>query len=420
MPGQETPITSLQQRLSDKSTVESQVRAQARLDYLTSHFENQVLQRFHMPSGRLQVTIDLNNEALRNSILAVASAHCCRTTPPNPNYMSSIEEQSREHALHSLREHLGSAKCVGGNTTLMINIFVANILLAILDGIIDTQRTHPRLGIVPYVRGGRTILIEWQILDQIFRNKEDLSLPTLSIFATMDLTYSLLGGQEPYFPSSIWEKFVGCQSWWGPLVAGHPFLQIMTILSQLAQLGHQAYNEYAAPSQERLSSIIAQLEQNHRALDWLRPSCFSGIVSPPLSSRSYGESWSDSQSWAIFCAAYHHTALIYIYRALYNYGITHEQVQQETHAGLEQICRLSSEDKHLDHLLFPILVIGAHCRKEEQQSAVLWALWRPRMCLQYSSIEVMQQFLQWTWGKPDHDLDWWGSFRSIWWRILFF
>jgi hypothetical protein len=248
-----------------------------------------------MLSGRLQVTIDLNNEALCYSILAVASAHCWRTISPNLNDMSNIKEQSREHALHSLWEHLASARCVGGNTTLMINIFVANILLAILDGIVDTQRTHPKLGINPYVHGGRTILVEWQILDQIFCDKEDLSLPTLSIFATMDLAYSLLGGQEPYFPSSIWKKFVGRQSWWGVLVAGHPFLQIMTIL-----------------------------------------------------------------------------------------------------------------------------VIGTHCRKEEQQSAVLRALCQPRICLQYSSIEVMQQFLQWTWGKSDHNLDWWESFRSIWWKILFF
>lgn len=163
--------------------------------------------------------------------------------------------------------------------------------------------------------------------------------------------------------------------------------------------------------------MITQLEQNHWALDWLRSSCFSGIISPPLSSRLYGESWSDSQSWAIFCAAYHHTALIYTYRVLCNYGITHEQVQQETGAGLQAICRLSLEDKLLNHLLFPILVIGSHCREEEQQSAVLRVLWRLRMSLGYSSIEIMQQ---WTWRKSDHDLDWWESFHSIWWRILFF
>ena len=62
----------------------------------------------------------------------------------------------------------------------------------------------------------------------------------MSIYATMDLVYSLLSGSEPYFKKDWFLRRSDSDAWWGYLSAGDPFLELLAIFSELARMGHQA------------------------------------------------------------------------------------------------------------------------------------------------------------------------------------
>ncbi|KAJ9386289.1 transcriptional regulator family: Fungal Specific TF [Paecilomyces variotii] len=404
--------------LSSQSTLTYLRQLAIRLLY---YFQSDVVDQFSLSSSQIQIDTKLlvKDQALLRSILAVASAHLLIHRHEDSEHISQTMRFSRLGAIGWFRKQLAlQTESSTVDTVSVTNLFVTNSLLCILDGVLEPIVEIP----ATHLHGGAAILDQWQLLEQIFRNKQDLPLLMLSIFATMDLTDSLLKGKQPYFPASRWDNFVECTGWWGILSAGDPFLEIMAVLSQLAQLGYMTHVMGVAPLDSEISLITDQLSEKHSYYNELKPSHFAdplSLVPLPLSAL-HSELSNNIRLWDVVCAVYRHTASIYIYRALYNLNVMHPRVQQATMAGLKAICEIRPTGNLTNSLLFPILIVGSHCRDKEQQQAVLWALQPAAVGVRYSAIQIMERFLHSIWQRSDLNISWWQWFNEISRQILIF
>ena len=226
-------------------------------DFHILYFENELLPRFNLTNTVPSVDLKILSQdpILVQSIIAVANAHqtYAYRSPDDKSVLSKI--QDRNTALRLFRKNLMAAHNDEVNTSL----FIANVLLCILDGIIEpsteSSATHYHLV------GGKAILKHWGGLEGIFKQKGELPILMLSIFATMDLTHALLIGDAPYLAASSWAEFGGGEPWWGNVPSNDDFLETMAILSQLATLGHAVYHTKDAIPIGMLLSMQMSLEQ---------------------------------------------------------------------------------------------------------------------------------------------------------------
>ena len=126
------------------------------------------------------------------------------------------------------------------------------------------------------------------------------------------------------------------------------------------------------------------------------------------------------ESWTVFCNAYRLAGLIYIYRVFYHLDASHPLVQQATSYGLRAICEPRFKGKLAHCLLFPALVIGAHCRSAPEQKANLTAIRATAAFLNFGSLRVMENFLQELWARSPSSVEeaaapesWWECFKPI-------
>lgn len=399
-------------------------------DHLMLYFQYEVVDRFNVARDRLQVDVGsaCKDPVLLQSVTAVANAHHFLYARRSPRDETILEKKmARLSAIRMFRERLQmpcfrqqQQQAVAEvdsqlDTTAVKDLFVTNVLLCILDGIIEPEDE----GAATYLhfRGGRAILTQWGFLDQLFRVKKGLCALMLSIFVTIDLTQALLSGEAPYFSPPTWTDFAESDSWWGILSPGDPFLEIMGIFSHLAHLGNQIRTTGVPPPPSELLSILNALGQegSHAAKE-------SGFVTSPPGSPTQPTSPSDmddcgpldyDQSWEIFCSAYRQAALIYVYRVLCNLPVTHPLVQQTTEVGLQAICETRLAGKLSHCLIFPALVIGSQCLAPEQRGSLRKSLLTTATFLYFGSIPVMDQFLQDLWARSDPDVSWWDCFASI-------
>jgi hypothetical protein len=133
------------------------------------------------------------------------------------------KSQDRSFAIKMFRKKLTDTQSDKASSSL----FLANVLLCMLDGIIEkpsNNDTAPHLHLV----GGKAILKNWGGVREIFELKQELPILMLSIFATMDLTHALLIGEAPYFEFSNWAELGSFRyPWWGKLQADDDFLETM-------------------------------------------------------------------------------------------------------------------------------------------------------------------------------------------------
>ncbi|OKL60439.1 hypothetical protein UA08_04321 [Talaromyces atroroseus] len=394
-------------------------------EHLMLYFERIVVDRFNLSSK--PVLIDLASvykyPALRYSVTAVANAHQQLSHCSGRRDAFLSKRTTRLKAIHNFRMQLQSPyqQLLAQRRFVPLDLFIVNVLLCILDGVIDPHDESAATHV--HYRGGRAILGQWKLLQhQLQRQKRGLPALIVSCFATMDLTYSLLTGEEQYFQHTAWAHFAGSDAWWGLLPDGDPFLDIMRILSRLAQLGHLARETTpetgaAAASfvgSEELESLSMALQGYSSAMDrqqqlaLMQDEGFPFIITSsdsPLSidllspMYSTDSAFDNAQSWTIFCNAYRLAGLIYVYRVFRHFDATHQIVQQATNLGLRAICESRLKGKLAHCLLFPALVIGAHCRTKTQQTAVLGAMRSTAAFLQFGSMRVMENFLQGVWAR---------------------
>ncbi|CZT50781.1 uncharacterized protein RSE6_11831 [Rhynchosporium secalis] len=338
---------------------------------------------------RLDLAELSKDPVLLQSVVAVANAHAYRRA--NEQGMSLSKIQDRNSALRLFREHLMGAHTEEINHSL----FIANVLLCILDGIIEpiteSSATHH------HIIGGKAILKQWRGMGGILQNKNELPLLMFSIFVTLDLTHALLIGDVPYFDASIWSKFGDCEPWWGNVKSDDDFLETLAIISQLATLGHEVRNFRSTASIGVLHSIQTALEQQATRQLEIKP---------------------DQAAWSAFCACYRFTASVYLYRALSVLDVDHERVQQAVGDCMEIISGDSLTDKLHHCILFPILIIGSHCLKKEQRVVIKKSIARTGLYLSFESLRSLEAFLEKRWAQLDtrHDCmtaSWWAYFDGI-------
>lgn len=358
------------------------------------YFENELLPRFNLSNTIPHLDLNLlsKDPILLQSVVAVSNAHYAYRSA-NVKELSLATIQDRNVALRMFRKHL-----MGAHTDEINNsLFIANVLLCILDGIIepseDSSATHHHLG------GGKAILKQWAGMQQVFKMKHGLPILMFSIFATMDLTHSLLIGDQPYLEASSWADFGDCEPWWGNVKAKDDFLETMAILSQLAGLGYEVRNCRNTVQIGTLLSIQMALEQQ-------------------ASRQQESPGSPERPGWAAFCAVYRFSASVYLYRALSGLDVDHKLVQQSV-TGCMDVLATTDLTESLHHcILFPLLIIASHCLRDGQRAAVRNSLGTTSKYLSFESLRSLQAFLEKRWSKLDTSPEttqwsWWEYFAEI-------
>ncbi|CRG85624.1 hypothetical protein PISL3812_02666 [Talaromyces islandicus] len=389
-------------------------------EQLLLYFSNVVVDRFSLSTDRVSINLPSVYEepALRDSMSAVANAHHVLSLYPGGPGVGLAKERARWSAIHNFRTRL---ECPSMESRVPgRDLFMANVLLCILDGVIDphdeSAATHM------HYRGGRAILSQWKKLQkQLCQEKRGLPALMLSVFATMDLTYSMLSGEEQYFQHTIWNSFAESDGWWGVLPQDDPFLEVLCTLSRLTRLG-SLVSKGLVPSEEVLAedvgTLLMALQSPPELLYDL--SCLEGMglddksISPlSLLFASPTDYLDRNQSWVVFCNAYRITGLIYAYRVFYQMSVGDPLVQHAVNLGIQAVCKTRLTGKLSHCLLFPALVIGSHCRSKEDQKAMLVTIQSTAAFLHFGSLRVMESFLQRVWERDPVAETWWQFFEPI-------
>ncbi|KAF3393206.1 hypothetical protein DPV78_009417 [Talaromyces pinophilus] len=423
----------------DKTCQFLEVPSRVTADELMLYFEHIVIDRFNLSTEPVLVDLVAVNKypALRYSVTAVANAHQQLTYCPGHHDAFLSKRTARLKAIYNFRTQLENpTHHKKSRRVLPLDLFIANVLLCILDGVIDPNDESAACHV--HYRGGRAILSQWKLHQQLLqRHKRGLPALMLSCFATMDLTYSLLTGEEQYFRDTTWAHFAGSDGWWGVLPPCDPFLDIMRILSRLAHLGHVVHSGGdTVLFSDELEALTMALRGYTTLTDGLEPLSLlqqndlfalktSRNTQTPLAPHlllpmySCEHQFDYDESWTVFCNAYRLAGLIYIYRVFHRLDLSHPLVQQATSYGLRAICESRLKGKLAHCLLFPALVIGAHCRTAPQQKANLLAMRSTAAFLNFGSLRVMETFLQGLWARsPSFEEEresesWWECFKPI-------
>jgi len=367
---------------------------QKNADHHILYFENELLPRFNLSNTVPRVDLKLlaQDPILLQSVVAVANAHATYRSA-NEKALSLSKIQDRNNALRMFRKQLMSTQTDETNNSL----FIANVLLCILDGIIEpiteSSATHHHL------MGGKAILKQWKGMHDVFQTKFELPVLMLSIFATMDLTHALLIGDAPYFDASSWSEFGDCEPWWGNVKSSDDFLETMAILSQLATLGHEVRHFRGTAPIGILLSIHQALEQQ-------------------AVRQEEGEKTQSQKAWGAFCASYRFTASVYLYRALSALDVDHPLVQQAVSDCMEVVGGHDLTDKLHHCILFPVLIVGSHCLLSEQRLEIRKSIARTASYLSFEALRSLESFLEKRWDELDTSAEcregnWWVFFDEI-------
>lgn len=338
------------------------------------YFEHELLPRFNLTNTvpRLDLSILSQDPILLQSVVAVANAHAAYRSA-NEKALSLSKIQDRNDALRMFRKQLMTEHTDEANNSL----FIANVLLCILDGIIEplkqTSATHH------HIVGGKAILKQWAGMRGIYKHKFELPILMLSIFATMDLTHALLIGDDPFFEASTWADFGGCEPWWGNVPPDDDFLDSMAMLSQLASLGFGVRHLNKTVPICTLLSMKLALDRQAENLE----NCTGG------------------PGWGAFCASYRLTSSVYLCRALSGLEVNHELVQQTVTDFIEVVSGPNLTNNLHHCILFPLLIVGSHCLISKQRQEIRKSVDRSARYLSFESLRSLSDFLERRWEKLD-------------------
>ena len=360
------------------------------------YFEKELLPRFNLSNTVPHLNLDFlsKDPILMQSVIAVSNAHYAYRSA-NVQALCLETIQGRNEAIKLFREHL----MVEHSDEINQSLFIANVLLCILDGIIepskDSSATHYHLV------GGRAILKQWAGMRDVFTAKQELPILMFSIFATMDLTHSLLIGDQPFFESSAWAEFGDSEPWWGNVKANDPFLETMAIISQLASYGFEVRNCRNTVQIGTLLSIQMALEQTG-----------------PDTYIKQEDGTPEKPGWAAFCSVYRYAASVYLYRALSGLEVNHELVQKTVKSCMDLLAGTDLTESLHHCILFPLLIVSANCLLPAQRATTLKSLFTTSRYLSFESLRSLQEFLEKRWAKLDSDpktleWSWWESFDEI-------
>ncbi|CDK27430.1 unnamed protein product [Kuraishia capsulata CBS 1993] len=326
---------------------------------------------------------------LKDLIDAMSCAHFMVQTKQEPELY-----KSKQIARVSALKNLSSILQLDPSAESKINptaIFRGSVLLGLLDGVIEPDSSSYRP--TQHINGGRAILDKYR--DQITNNtavtlKDKVNAEIMSVFATMDLTYSLLTGSSPYFKPQFWFEFGSCDAWWGNVDQSDPFLEIMSILTTLAVLGHSMKTSHRPPSMDQLLEIQERLAQ------FILPARSAQAIVKTSERSSF-------QSWSCFCSAYANTAMIYCLRALWSCTLEDDRVQCAVSMFVDDL--ISASNDTLQHcLLFPLLIAGYHTQDTRQRDVIRSSCMTCYGYLFFGSIRLIIEFLEERWARSTERL----------------
>lgn len=365
-------------------------------DWQVLYFSREVLPRFSLMDGGpgIDPAWLVTDSSIHQAVIAVANAHRLFKNHAVQEETLSLIKQARLSAIRSLRTRLQDSFDLSHAVT-----FPSSVLLCMLDGIIEPQEDGPAAAY--HLRGGRAILQHRNHLTEVSSNKSGPMSLLLSVYATMDLTYAIMGGEAPHLGPDIWLQLADGEAWWTGISDDHAFVDIMALLAQLAQLGHHARVTGLPVPIRELLEIQLTLGRTETRLD-------------NLSVTSLAEDDSLSiDALAVFCSAYRASARIYMYRALCSLDISDVLVQESVQEGIDALQQGPEIGKLAHCLLFPCLIIGTHCIDPEAQQTVLSSLEIAGDYLSFGSVKVMEQFLKDVWASGDPDTDFWTMMQPV-------
>lgn len=274
-----------------------------------------------------------------------------------------------------------------GNTD-MESLLDACILMSILDSVIDCTN----LNIVPtHLFGARSIFKELLEKEPNFvtnlKARNPLTQRTFSIFATMDLMYCLLTCECLTCITEVdWIRLHGCDCWFGELTAEDPFLKV---LSGLAFFSNSAC---LIKARNLPTNISKELSDTCKMLMEL-----SGH--------------SSLSRWRLFVSCFADVGLLYYVRVFQKKSIDDKIVQSLVYSFISKLKvgpqtsvtspndNDSTHSKYvLDHcLLFPLMIIGAHCIHPEHQLFIRQWASKAVQSLAFKNIYNLLAFLDKVW-----------------------
>jgi hypothetical protein len=360
------------------------------------YFTKEILPRFSlMDDGPgIDPAWLVTDSSIHQAVIAVANAHrLFKNHAVHEETLSHIK-QARLTAIRSLRTLLQDSFNLSHTVT-----FPSSVLLCMLDGIIEPQ--DDGLAAAFHLRGGRAILQYGNHMTELSSIKSGPMSLLLSVYATMDLTYAIMGGDAPHLGPDIWLQLAEGEAWWTGISDDHAFVDIMALLAQLAQLGHHARITGCPVPIRELLEIQLTLGRTESRLDNL---------SPPSSS---GNGVASIDALNVFCSAYRASARIYMYRALCNLDISDVLVQESVQEGIDALQQGPEIGKLAHCLLFPCLMIGTHCIDPDAQQTVLSSLEIADEYLSFGSVKIMEGFLKDIWLSGDIFADFWTMMQPV-------
>lgn len=364
------------------------------------YFANAVLPRFQISNEPIYLDFDtvLQDEALQQTVVAVAQAHYALHSKVDVYDMAIVRKRARQSAIEGFRQCL--AQDVRSESSAQ-RLFAINILLCILDGMIEPSEELNAS--TCHLRGGFAILDQWTNTPTRMLMQDGLQAHLLSVYATMDLVHALLSGDKPFFESMIWKMFADVQTWFGRLPTGDRFLEILAAFSDMAALGNLVYSNTSPQSTSLVEKCLAPIE---------------GVFAPSSGQdnrqrRPSGETEELHSSWDLFCSIYEICGYIYLHRALRMRSVDDEIIQSATRRGVEKLMddQLPGMMRHC--VVFPLLVIGSHCTLAQDRKAIMDVLSPSSSYLSFGNMQLMAEFLRSVWEREQSQETWWQSFAAV-------
>ncbi|QPG76416.1 hypothetical protein FOA43_003805 [Brettanomyces nanus] len=386
------------------------------------YFRNVLIAKLHAFGKSLDesgLEVAQNSPILQNMISTLTACYIHNGSPAS----ISLEEvqQRKAHSIQMLvdkiRQETAHAAENGATSKSdlkdMEALLDACILMSILDSVIDCTNFN----IVPtHLFGARAILNEIVKRNPNFlrclKTGSPLTARLFSLFATMDLIYCILSGESvTCMPQNGWFSLGDCDCWFGVIGSGDPYLQVMEALSFLTN------SQLLLKTGNLPLSFMNDLEE--------RFSLLLKLSTPKVNS-----------PWNLFVAGYADVGLVYYSRVILGAGIDDQQVQSTVSTFLSKLKSVpesstagDNASSILDHcLLFPLMVLGAHCVRQDQQGFVRKWIGRALPSLSFQNIGSLSVYLDGQWAitsclsNPSSDpaniqtvrqSTWWNLFADI-------
>jgi hypothetical protein len=357
------------------------------------YFSHAVLGRFQLcenPVEILDIARAMEESPLRQTIAAVSYAHHRLLSKSTSQEL--VHQNARTNALRCFREQLGTGL---ESETAAQELFILNILFCMLDGMIEPQSELNAS--IHHLKGGFAMIARWTQMPQNMLLKQGLEAHLFSVFATMDLVHAIFSGDKPFLEPMTWLMFTGVHAWWGCIKNGDRFPALLNIFSEMACLGALVHTQLPGADSTRL-------------IEHCLPAVKAQMATLPPAA---GPDTILSEHWATFCALYEAAAMIFLERALRQCSVDDDVVQTTLKQAIGVLSTHTLPGMMGHCTLMPLLIIGAHCLRPDDQNTIKRAISPTVFYLSFGCLQFLADFFDDLWHREDMRITWVDMFRSV-------